>query len=77
MSENKLKELRLKEKMTQSEIAEIIGITQRGYQNYERGRRLPPLATAVKLSNLFMCSIEAIFFNNTYCDMQYKDKLIT
>jgi len=62
MELNKLKELRLKENMTQKEIAEIIGITQRGYQNYERGRRIPPLITAVKLSNLFMCSIETIFF---------------
>jgi len=62
MHKNKLKELRLKENMTQNEIAEIIGMTQRGYQNYESGRRIPPLITAVKLSDLFMCSIKTLFF---------------
>ena len=74
MKANRLRELRLKEKLTQKEIAEIIGITQRAYQNYERGRRTPSLETAQKLSNIFMVSIEEIFFTKSHCKMQCNEK---
>lgn len=66
MLSNNLKELRHKEKMTQKEVSEILGITVRAYQNYESGRRTPSLKMALKLSNMFKCSVDDIFLlNNT------------
>lgn len=61
---NKLKELRLSKKLTQQEVANLLGITQRAYQNYERGRRTPSLKTAIELSKIFNCDIETIFLKN-------------
>lgn len=74
MNKNNLKELRLKEKLTQSKIAETLGITQRAYQNYERGRRTPSLEIAQKLANAFKCSIEDIFFTKSSCNTQDVNK---
>lgn len=39
---SKLKEYRLKNNLTQAQMAEVLGITLRAYRNYEKGLRQIP-----------------------------------
>lgn len=59
---SKLKELRLKNKLTQRELAEIIGVTPDYISQIERGRT-PGMDTAIKIADLFGMTIDEIFFN--------------
>lgn len=61
-SRENLKQLRMQENMTQREVAEVLGVSVRTYQNYEQGMRTPPLPMAKKIADLFMCKIDEIFF---------------
>lgn len=59
---NKLRELRVKNKLTQKELAEIIGVTPDYISQIERGR-IPGMETAIKIADLFGLTIDEIFFN--------------
>ena len=56
-----LKELREKKKLTQSQVAEKIGITQQGYSLIETGTVKPSLETALKISALLKAPVNKIF----------------
>ena len=49
----KLKDLRIKNKMTQKEMGEIIGVNDRAIGNYERGDRILSVDKAKKLGEYF------------------------
>lgn len=49
----KLKELRIKNKMSQKEMGEIIGVNYRAIGNYERGDRMLSVHKAKKLGEYF------------------------
>lgn len=49
----KLKELRIKYKMSQKEMGEIIGVNDRAIGNYERGIRMLSVDKAKKLGEYF------------------------
>ena len=49
----RLKELRKENKRTQSELAEILGITARAYQYYEGGEHYPDVSGLMKLADYF------------------------
>lgn len=49
----KLKELRIKNKMSQKEMGEIIGVNDRAIGNYERGIRMLSVDKAKKLGEYF------------------------
>lgn len=53
MNSENLKEARKKSGMTQKEVADIIGVGQSTYKNYECALREPNGDTIVKLANLF------------------------
>lgn len=72
---NNLMKLRKKESLTQKDVAKIIGISTRTYQNYEKGRRTPTLEVAKKFADIFLYSIDDIFFENTDCEMQYENQI--
>nr|DAM24329.1 MAG TPA: Repressor protein CI [Caudoviricetes sp.] len=63
---NKLKKYRQERNLKQSFIAQKIGVSQQTFSCYELGTAKPPLDTAKKLADIFGCSIEDIFFNNSY-----------
>lgn len=46
----KLKELRESNKLSQLEIANLVGITGNGYLNYEKGKREPKVRTAIRIA---------------------------
>lgn len=54
----RLKELRLKNKETQEQIAQIIGITRAAYTNIENMKREPDLKTMSILAEHFHTSID-------------------
>lgn len=56
----RLKELRNKIGLSQSAVAEKLGITQQAYANYEREARQPDLDMLLKLSDLFEVSVDYI-----------------
>jgi putative transcriptional regulator len=59
-----LKALRKLNNMTQSEVAELLGINMHTYFNKETGKAPFTIDEAKKLSDLFEVSIDEIFFNN-------------
>ena len=50
---------RLKGK-TQKEMAEILGVSERGYQSYELGVREPKIRTLVALADYFDVSVDRL-----------------
>ena len=57
----KLRELRLKKKMTQAEFGEALGITNRTVINYETGKRIPKdMSFYKKVSARFGIALESL-----------------
>ena len=56
----KLKELRERDKVSQKEIAEYLGITRSAYSNYEQGIREPSLECFQKICQFF--DVKAEYF---------------
>ncbi len=61
---DKLKQLRLLLGCTQSQMADLLGITARGYRNYELGAREPELSTLIKLADYFEVSLDDLVGRN-------------
>lgn len=56
-----LKELRTAKKMTQEELAKILGVTRQTINAIEQGKYQPTLFLAYKCAELFHVKIEDIF----------------
>ncbi|WP_325199170.1 helix-turn-helix domain-containing protein [Oscillibacter sp.] len=54
----RLKELREGRRIYQRELAEILGMSFRGYQNYETGQSEPKLATLIAIADYYNVSID-------------------
>lgn len=59
----KLKEIRKENNKTQKEIADILNIPQRTYNEYELGQTEPTIDQLKKLSNLYNVSIDYLVDN--------------
>ena len=59
-----LKELRIKQGMTQKEMADKLGITKSSWAMYERGERVPRDEIKVKIAKFFGTTVEPLFFAN-------------
>lgn len=58
----RIKELRQKKKgLTQQKLAEILGIKQNSYSDWETGKNEPSLENLVKLADLFEVSLDWLF----------------
>ena len=53
-----LKVLRKSKNITQKQLAEYIGASERGIQNYEIGTRKPTYEILIALADYFDCSID-------------------
>ena len=58
---NKVRELRKNQKLTQEELAEVIGISRQAINAIEKEKFDPSLPTAFKMAKLFKTSIEKLF----------------
>lgn len=60
-NDNRLKELRLKKKLTQLRVETKTGIDQSDYSKMENGIRYPTMEQAIVLSKLYDTSIDYIY----------------
>nr|WP_122012112.1 helix-turn-helix transcriptional regulator [Maliibacterium massiliense] len=58
MSKNRLRALRIRRELTQTQVADLLGIDQRVYSIYETGKRDMPVRHLVKLSKLYGVSVD-------------------
>ncbi|HFI0435294.1 TPA: helix-turn-helix transcriptional regulator [Streptococcus suis] len=56
-----LKELRKAQKITQQELAEMIGVRRESIVHLENNRYNPSLEMALKIAEIFNCPVEEIF----------------
>lgn len=61
----KIKELRAEFQVTQKELADKIGNTQRNVCNWENGKSEPDCESMVKIANLFGITLDELFGRNT------------
>ena len=61
---NRVKELRKNQKLTQEELAELIGISRQAINAIEKEKFDPSLPTAFKMASLFKTTIEDLFIFN-------------
>lgn len=55
---NRLVNMRKQKSLTQKELAELIGASERGIQNYEIGYRKPTFELLIALADFFDVSID-------------------
>lgn len=54
----RLKNLRTDAKMTQQDVAQLLGVERSTYVKYERGQSDPPTATLVRLADYFGVTVD-------------------
>lgn len=55
-----LKDLRKKKKMSQSELANKLNVTQSMVAKWENGKNMPSVEILIKLSEIFECTIDEL-----------------
>ncbi len=56
--DNKIRSLRLAKKITQKELAEMIGVLQKDISRWETGVISPSVESLIKISKAFECKID-------------------
>lgn len=62
----KLRELRKKSGMTQAEVAELLGVTQKTVSNLELGNKGTSLELALLICGLYGVSVEEVFKGRSF-----------
>lgn len=73
MISERLKELRVKNKKTQSDLADLLGISRQGYSKYENGKSVPDANMLNTLSDYYEVSADYILcrtLNPNYGDQE-------
>lgn len=70
---NRLKELRENRRIYQRELAEILGMSFRGYQNYETCQSEPKLATLIAIADYYQVSIDYLVGRTDIPDLNTAD----
>lgn len=68
-----LKTLRKQAKMTQSQVAKAIDISQQGYAYWEQGKKRPSHDNLVKIAKLFNVSIDTLVSNDKTDDIDLSE----
>lgn len=61
----KIKELRKKNKYTQKELAEKVGVTKSTIAAYENDSRLPSYDVLIKIADIFRTSLDSLLLNRS------------
>lgn len=72
---NRLKKLRQQKKLTQSQLAEAVGLDQSTISYYERGKKAPEIQTLDKIATFFNVSIDDLWSNAVYPDPFVQGKI--
>lgn len=62
---SKIKELRTKYRFTQSELAELVGVTKSSIASYENDSRQPSYSVLIKLARTFNVSTDFLLLGKT------------
>ena len=62
-----IKNYRLKYDLTQKQLAEKIGYTEKSISQWEQGNAVPPTETLLKLADVFKLSLDELIFGKTHC----------
>lgn len=65
---------RKEKNMTQQELADKIGVTDRAISHWENGRRLPDYSLIKKLCDILSISINELFYGEKISNENYKEK---
>ncbi|ONI45690.1 hypothetical protein AN641_03675 [Candidatus Epulonipiscioides gigas] len=71
-----LREIRIKRNLSQRQVAQEIGVTTPYYTMLETQNRKPSLLLAYKLAKLFNCTIEELFFNESFVNVELSNRLV-
>ena len=66
---------RKKKKLTQSELAEKLGVTDRAVSNWENGKNMPDLSLFKPLCDILGISINELMSGEVIDNREYTDKL--
>ena len=69
-----LKGARVNKGLTQSEVAEKLGITKGTLVNYEKYRTIPDINIAKKMATLYEVSVNDLIFLPTNCALSTKHR---
>lgn len=58
---NQIKERRLRQGLTQEELAASVGVSRQSINSIERGRYTPSLALALRFARVFDCTTDELF----------------
>ncbi len=58
---NSLRDLRKKRKITQEQLAELVGVSRQSINAIERGKYTPSTVLSLKISEIFNTSVNKIF----------------
>ena len=75
MFSERLKELRKKQKRTQADIANVLGVTVRQYQRYESGEQTTTIENLMALARYFNVSIDYLV-GETDIPYRYRSPII-
>lgn len=53
-----IKDLRIENNLTQKELADKLGVTNKSVWAYENGYAVPPIETLIKLADTFNCTVD-------------------
>jgi len=60
--DNNIAKLRSKQKLSQQELADAIGVSRKTISTVETGRFTPSVVIALKLARFFQVSVEKVFY---------------
>lgn len=62
----RLREVRKEHRLTQAQVAEVLGITPNAYNQYENGKRDIPTDSLIALSEFYKCSTDELLGSWVY-----------
>ena len=62
MLHTRIRELRARDRISQEELAQKVGVRRETIGNLENGRYNPSLKLAMDIAHVFGCTVEDIFF---------------
>lgn len=66
MFNKRLREIRMKRKFTQQNMADQLGISLNAYQKYEQAERSPSLECLVKIADIFNISLDYLLCRDDF-----------
>jgi transcriptional regulator with XRE-family HTH domain len=61
----KIKEARLKAKLTQEQVTEVLGVSRQTISNWENEKTFPDIVSVVKMSDLYAVSLDHLLKEET------------